>query len=82
MERKKSIIGKSLEINGITIIPIINMLAWCNRLRGTLSVYGSIHPSHVVLINNDGIKVFTIHGEDMSVAQLTQEIPELREILN
>ena len=82
MERKKLTIGNHLETNGITIIPLINTSACCNRLGKSLSFYGSIYPQYIVLVNGDGAKAFTINGEDKSLGQLIKEVPELRTALD
>jgi len=82
MERKKLTIGNLLETNGITIIPLISISVSCNRLNRNLYFYGSIYPQYIVLVNDDGIKSFTINGEDVSLVQLIKEIPELRAVLD
>ena len=82
MERKKSIIGTSVEINGITVIPLMNISVWCTQLNGSLSLYGSVRPSLVILISKEEIKAFTINSEDVNMVQLMQENPELEVLLD
>lgn len=82
MKRKRIIIGNPAEINGITIIPIISLSAHCNILDRSLSFFGSINPQYIVIVNSDETKAFTTNGEDVSLGQLTKELPDLGLILD
>ncbi|MBM3148879.1 MAG: hypothetical protein FJ008_01360 [Chloroflexi bacterium] len=82
MESKEITVGEPIIIAGITIIPVITTLARCYRLNGSLSVFGRKQPIYTVLVNKTAKRAFRITGEEVPLARLVEEVPQIKVILD
>jgi hypothetical protein len=82
MESKEITVSEPIKIAGTTIVPVITTSARCYRLNGSLSVFGSKQPLYIVLVNEIARKAFRTTGEEVSLEQLTEEMPSLRHVLD
>jgi uncharacterized spore protein YtfJ len=81
MEKKEVNVGKSMTVAGVTLIPVTEV--WLNHWSGNgkLSFLGSKQPAGVIVVSQSAKRAFRITGEEISLDQLVQEIPGIKEIL-
>ncbi len=81
MEEKKIVVNKPVSVAGLTLIPIIqvSLNLWSS---GTGEAFLAIkQPIAVVMVSPQAKIAFRITGEEVSLEELTQEVPGLKEIL-
>ena len=81
MDRKEVSIEKPLAVNGVTLIPIVEVSLNYRRGKGSISFFGIKQPIAVVVVSPSSRTAFRISGEEVPLDQLMQEIPNLRQIL-
>ena len=82
MEEKEVAIGNPVAVAGVTIIPVATVLRnqWHGK-RG-VSSWGSIQPVSIIVLTPTARRAFSITGEELSLEQLIQEVPEVKEVLD
>ncbi len=82
MEKKEVKIGNSITIAGVTLIPVekISLNYWHGK--GSISFFGIKQPVSIVVVSQAEKKAFRISGEEISLNQLIQEIPDIKELLD
>ncbi len=82
MEKKKEVnIAKPVTVAGVTLIPVTRVSLNYWHGYGGLSFLGSKQPLGVVIVSPSTRRAFRITGEEISLDQLTQEVPDIREAL-
>ncbi len=81
MEKEEVRIEASVAVAGVTLIPIAKASLSCWYRKGRLSFLGTKQPVSVVVVSPQAKKAFRISGEEVSLDQLTEEVPGLKEIL-
>lgn len=81
MEREKVIIGNPLTVSRVTLIPVVKMSLNCQRSGGTISFFGAKQPVDVVIASPSAKRAFRITGEEVSLDQLIQEVPDIKEVI-
>jgi len=81
MEKKEVAIGDPVVVAGVTLIPIAEVSShyWCGN--SGISFFGIKQPVDVVVISSSAKRAFKIDGEEVSLDQLIQEVPDIRAIL-
>ena len=81
MEKEEIEIGNPVAVAGVTLIPVAKVLLrhWYGR-RGTL-FFGVKQPVGVVVVSPSAKVAFRITGEEISLDQLIQEAPDIKDIL-
>ncbi len=81
MEKEEIRIDKPVAVAGVTLIPVtkVSLNYWCGN--GGLAFLGSRQPVGVVVVSQSTKRAFRITGEEISLDQLTQEVPGIKEIL-
>ena len=82
MEKKKKVSTYDpLLIKGLTLIPVVEVSLNCwNKGKG-ISISGTNQPIAIVVISPSDKKVIRITGEELSLDQFTQEVPDIKETL-
>ena len=81
MEKEEIKIEAPLAVAGVTLVPIVKSSLNCWRRKNRLSFFGIKQPVGVVVISPQGRRAFWINGEEVSLDQLTKEVPGIKEIL-
>ena len=81
MEKKTIAIGNPVSVRGLTLIPVIQVSLNSWRGRRGASYFGIKQPMAVVIASPAVNKAFRITGEEFSIDQLRQEVPELTDML-
>lgn len=68
-------------VAGVTVIPVAQVsLSYWHVNRG-FSFFGVKQPASVVVVSRSVRKAFRVTGEEVSLDQLIQEVPGMRELL-
>ena len=81
MEEKKIVAGAAVTIDGVTLIPVVRVSLNCWRVKGGVVSFGVKHPVGVVVVSSSTSRTFRISGEEVPLAQFTQEFPDVGEIV-
>ena len=81
MEKKEVEIGNPMTIGGVTLIPVIELSLNYWHVGGRFSCFGIIQPVSVVVVSSSGKRAFRASGEEVSLDQLIQETPGIKEVL-
>ena len=81
MEKKEVTIGNPVVVAGVTLIPVtrVSLNYWCGN--GGISSFGIKQPVSVVIVSPSDKRAFSVTGEEVSLAQLIQDVPGVSEIL-
>lgn len=81
MEKKEIRIDNPVAVAGITLIPVtkVSLNYWSGN--GGISFFGVKQPASVVVVSPSAKRAFRITGEEVSLDQLIQEVPGIKEIL-
>ena len=80
MEKEEIITEKSITIAEYTIVPIIRRSLYCHKNKEGNIVIGTKQPLAVLVTTDSKIKLFMIE-ENISMEQLIEELPELKNLL-
>ncbi len=81
MEKKEVEIGNPMIIGGVTLVPVAKVSLNYWRGNGGISFFGIKRPVSVVVVSQSVKRAFRITGEEVSLDQLVQEVPDIKEIL-
>ena len=81
MEKKEVVIDNPVVIAGVTLLPVarVTLSYWHGNDR--ISFFGSKQPVSVVVVTPSEKRAFRLTGEAVSLEQLVQEVPGLKEKL-
>lgn len=82
MDKKEVVIGNPVTIAGVTLIPVIKGSLACWRHKGSISFLGMKQPFSIIIISSSEKKAFRTSGEEVSLDQLKQEVPDIKEVLD
>jgi len=81
MEKEEIKIETPFVSPGLTLIPIVKDSINYWQGRGRFSFFGIKQPVSMVVISPQGRKAFRISGEEISLDQLTEEVPGIKEVM-
>ena len=82
MEKKEVVIESPLSVDGLTLIPVVQVLqSFWQRGNNTL-FFGAKRPVAVVVVSPSAKKAFRVSGEEVSVDQLVKEFPSIKGVLD
>ena len=81
MEKEEIRIEAPFAVAGVTLVPVVKAWLNCWQSKGRLSFFGTKQPVSVVVISAQAKRAFRISGEEISLDQLTEEVPGIKEIL-
>jgi len=80
MENKEIIIERPVVIAGVTLIPVVKVSMNCHSGEG-ISFFGFKQPISIVLASTSMKRAFRMTGEEVTLEQLIQEVPDMQEVL-
>jgi len=82
MERKKEVVvDNPVAVAGVTLIPVTRVSLNCQRGSHGISFFGVKRPVSVVIASPSAKRAFRITGEEISLDQLVQEVPSIKEVV-
>ena len=81
MDKKEVVIDGPMAVDGVTVIPVAKVSLNYRHGNSSLSFFGFKQPIGVVVVSQSVKKAFRITGEEVSIDQLMQEVPSIREML-
>jgi uncharacterized spore protein YtfJ len=81
MEKKETTIDSPVVVGEVTLVPIARLSLNYERSNGGIFFFGMKQPLAVVVISVSGKRAFRITGEEVSVQELIQELPGMKEML-
>lgn len=81
MEKKETTIDSPVGVGEVTLVPIARASVNYERGNGGILFFGMKQPLAVVVISVSGKRAFRITGEEVSVQELIQELPGMKEML-
>jgi uncharacterized spore protein YtfJ len=79
MEKKEVTVANPVAVGEATLIPVIEVSLNCARRNGGISLFGAKQPVAVVVVSASARTAFRITGEEVSIAQLIREFPNIKE---
>ncbi len=81
MDKKEVAINNPVTVAGVTLIPIVEISQ--NYWQGNrgISFMGVKQPVSVIVVSPSAKRAFRMTGEEISLDQLIQEVPGVKEIL-
>lgn len=81
MEKEEITAGSPITAREVTVIPVIKTSIGCQGIGKGTSFSGFKRPTAVVVVSPEGTKAFDMTGEETSLDELMEAIPQLREML-
>ena len=81
MEEKKIVASKPVSVAGLTLIPVIQVSLSLWSARAGKAFLAFKQPIAVVVISPQAKRAFRITGEEVSLEELMQEVPGLKDML-
>jgi hypothetical protein len=81
MDRKEISIDSPLLVNGVTLIPVVELSLNYRGGNRSIGFFGVKQPIAVVVVSPSTRRAFRISGEEVPLDQLMQEIPSLKQLL-
>lgn len=81
MEKERIKIESPITISGVTVIPVTKSSLNYRSGKNGISIIGYKKPVSIVLLSDSMKKAFRIDGEEVSLEELTAEVPKLKEML-
>ena len=81
MEKEEIKIEAPFAVAGVTLVPVVKTSLNCWSGKGCLSFFGTKQPDSLVVVAPQAKRAFRINGEEIPLDQLTEEVPDIKEIL-
>ena len=81
MEKKEVAIDNPVTVAGLTIIPVVQVLLNYWQTKGSTSFFGLKQAVAVIVVSPSAKRAFRVTGEEVSIDQLIQEAPSIKEML-
>lgn len=81
MEKEEIIADKPVEVSGLTVIPVVQVIAHCYSKKKMISAYCTKKPLFVVIVKASDIKAFDMTGAQIEIDELVDKVPGLREMI-
>jgi uncharacterized spore protein YtfJ len=81
MEKEETIIDSPISVGGVTLIPIAKVSVDYESSNRAGLFFAMKWPVAIVVISVLGRRAFRMTGEEVSVQQLIQELPGVKEML-
>ena len=79
---KKTELGDALAVGGLTIVPVAVTSVEIQRVRGGVMAFGYREAAAVIVIGPSGTEVLAASGDILSLEQLADLYPGIREQLD
>jgi len=81
IEKTMVFVEKPLKIRGVTIVTVSEVKGEYHHNDNSLGGYCNKQPLALALITSEGVKAFTIDGNEMKIDDFVQEFPVTRNLL-
>ncbi len=81
MEKEETIIDSPVAVGGVTLIPVAKISLDYESSKRAGFFFGMKWPVAIVAISVSGRRAFRITGAEVSVEELIQEVPGMKEML-
>ena len=81
VEKKEVIIENPVTVGGVTLIPVAQVSLTYKHSNNGISVTCVNQPIAIVVLSVSARKAFRITGEEISINQLIQEIPNIKPMM-
>ncbi len=81
MVKREPAIDNAVSVDGLTIIPVVEVSLGYLLYNNFATVYGSKEPVAFIIVSPTEKRAFRITGEEVSIEQLVEECPEIKEML-
>ena len=81
MEKNEVVIENPMVVSGITLVPVTELSLNYWRGKHSLLCFGIKQPVGMVVVSPSAKRVFRITGEEISLDQLTSEVPAIKEVV-
>ncbi len=81
MVKREAAIDNAVSVDGLTIIPVVEVSLGYLLFNNFATVYGFKEPVAFIIVSPAEKRAFRITGEEVSVEQLVKESPEIKELL-
>jgi len=81
MEKEEIKIEAPFTVAGATLVPIVKTSLNCWHGKSRLSFFSTKQPVSLVVVSPQARRAFRISGEEISLDQLTKEVPGIKELL-
>ena len=81
MEKEEIRIEAPFVVAGVTLVLIVKTSLNCWQNKGQFSFMGMKQPVSIVVVSPQIKRAFRVNGEEVSLDQLNEEVPGIKEIL-
>ena len=81
MEKQEIRSEAPFTVSGLTLVPLVKSLIYCREFRRQLIASGAVKPFGVAVFSEKEKKVLLVEGGEISLEQLYEEAPNLKESL-
>jgi len=81
MEKKIVAIDYPIKLVGLTMIPVVHVSLMCWHNDNVVAIFCVKQPVGVIVASPTGKKGYRITGEEVSIGELVEESPDLKEIV-
>ncbi len=81
MEKKEVTLDNPMAIAGLIIVPVVQVRLNSGQAKGNASFFGLKQPIAVIVRSPLVKRAFRITGEEVSIEQLAQEAPGIKEMM-
>jgi uncharacterized spore protein YtfJ len=81
MEKKEVTITNPVTVAGVTLIPVSKATINCWHSKRGIAFSGSKQPVGIIIATPSAKRAFRISGEEITLDQLAQEIPDITRTL-
>ena len=81
MEKQEIRSEAPFTVSGLTLVPLVKSLIYCREFRRQLFASGAVKPFGVAVFSEKEKKVLLVEGGEISLEQLYEEAPNLKESL-
>ena len=81
MEKEELVVGSPVATAGITLVPVEKVSRNYWQRKGKFLFSGIRQPVSIVVISASARRAFRITGEEVSIEQLEQEVPDIKSTL-
>jgi hypothetical protein len=81
MEKRELKIDTELYINGLSLIPVIEINLQYRYFNNSISCYYSRSPVIILIVSDQTAKAFHISGKELPLQELCMLIPDLAEVV-
>ena len=64
-------------VAGVRITPVVRISVRYTEIKGARSFYAGKRPGYLIVSSADGVRAYSVSGQDVSLSQVMEECPAL-----